>query len=238
MSPETRALPHRSGIIPLLAALAILSLPVQAQVPPSAEQIAHYQGLHAAAAKGDIMGIAVPLAMGQGSPDPRDDDGRTPLIVAAFQKQYTAARALLAAKADPNAMDRQHYDILTIAAVANDLAMLQIAIEGGCSARNITSPYRGTALIAAAHLGHVEVVQRLIGAGAPLDHVNDLGWTALTEAVILGDGGSRYQATVQALVTAGARLDIPDRSGATPLMLAKNRNYDEIARILADAGAR
>ena len=51
------------------------------------------------------------------------------------------------------------------------------------------SPYDGTALIAAAHLGHHEVVRALVEAGAPLDHVNNLGWTALIEAVILGDGG-------------------------------------------------
>ena len=38
----------------------------------------------------------------------------------------------------------------------------------------ITSRYDGTALIAAAHLGHAEVVRTLIAAKAPLDHVNNL----------------------------------------------------------------
>ena len=37
------------------------------------------------------------------------------------------------------------------------------AAEGGASAKNVTSPYDGTALIAAAHLGHVEVVRVLGG---------------------------------------------------------------------------
>ena len=34
----------------------------------------------------------------------------------------------------------------------------------------------GTALIAAAHLGHVGVVRQLIAAGAPRDHINNLHW--------------------------------------------------------------
>ena len=61
--------------------------------------------------------------------------------------------------ADANALEPQRYDIVTIAAVRNDVAMLKIALEGGTKAGNITSPYDGTALIAAAHLGHVEVVR-------------------------------------------------------------------------------
>ena len=60
---------------------------------------------------------------------------------------------------NPNALDGQRYDIITIASVANDVPMLKLAIEGGASAKNITSPYDGTALIAAAHLGHAEVVR-------------------------------------------------------------------------------
>ena len=67
--------------------------------------------------------------------------------------------------------------------------MLKIALAGGGSARNITSRYDGTALIAAAHLGHAEIVRVLIEAKAPLDHVNNLGWTALMELVVLGNGG-------------------------------------------------
>lgn len=45
------------------------------------------------------------------------------------------------------------------------------------------------ALIAAAHLGHVEVVKALIAGKAPLDRVNNLNWTALIESIVLGDGG-------------------------------------------------
>jgi len=140
--------------------------------------------------------------------------------------------------ADPNALESQQYDIVTIAAVANDVPMLKVALDGGCKATNVTSPYQGTALIAAAHLGHDEVVRMLIAAKAPLDHVNNLGWTALIESIVLGDGGKRHTATLKALVDAGANVNLADRSGDTPLTLAKKRGFSEMAKILESAHAR
>ena len=130
-----------------------------------------------------------------------------------MQKQ-DAARALLRLGADANAFEAQKYDIVTIAAVADDVPMLKLALAGGGSAKNITSPYEGTALIAASHLGHDEVVRLLIAAQAPLDHVNNLGWTALIESIVLGNGGKRHIATLDALVKAGADVNRADRGGS------------------------
>src|SRR5262249_10949704 len=80
----------------LLLAVALGAGSARAQIPPSKEQIAGYTGLHAAAAKGDVAGIALARATGA-DPEQRDADGRTPLHVATFLKQYDAVRALLAA---------------------------------------------------------------------------------------------------------------------------------------------
>ena len=116
----------------------------------------------------------------------------------------------------PAALDRDRYDAVTIASVADDEETLRTLLAAGASAKLVTSRYDGTALIAAAHLGHDGVVRQLIAAGAPLDHVNNLGWTALIEAVVLGDGGPRHQACVDALLSAGADRTIGDRSRRTP----------------------
>lgn len=147
-------------------------------------------------------------------------------------------RALVAAGADPNALENDRYDIVTIAAVANDVPTLKLALELGASAKNVTSRYDGTALIAAAHLGHAEVVRTLVRAGAPLDHVNNLGWTALMESIVLGDGGTRHTETLKALLDAGANPNIPDRSGRTPLAHARSRGYQPMVSLLEERKAR
>ena len=221
----------------LLLALVVAPLPALAQIPPSPAETAAYRGLHAAAAKGDTAEIE--KLVKAGSPlEARDGHQRTPLHVAAHLHRNEAAALLMKLGADANAMDSQKYDIVTIAAVADDVPMLKIALAGGCRSGNMTSPYDGTALIAAAHLGHDEVVRILIAAKAPLDHVNNLHWTATIESIVLGNGGRRHIATLDALVKAGANLSLADSSGATPLTLAKRRGYAEMVAILEKAGAK
>src|SRR5262245_2099635 len=224
-------------ILFLLLVLCVATGQAPAQNAPTRQELAVYAGLHEAAAKGDVAEIEKLLKEGE-KPNIQDAKSRTPLHVAAYMKQHAAAKALLAGGANPNALEIDRYDIVTIAAVANDLEMLKIALEGGASAKNITSRYDGTALIAAAHIGHTEVVKMLIAAGAPLNHVNNLGWTALMESIVLGNGGANHTATLKALVEAGADVNIPDRQGTTPLQHARRRGYVEMARILENAGAR
>jgi ankyrin repeat protein len=224
-------------LLPAVIVAASICMPAAAQVAPSPETIAAYRGLHAAAAKGDVAAIERAVR-GGAALDAVDPQQRTPLHVAIFMKQHEAARALLRLGADPNRLEFGRYDIITIAAVANDLPGLKIALEGGGNPRAITSVYDGTALIAAAHLGHAEVVRMLIAAGAPLDHVNNLGWTALMESIVLGDGGTAHTDTLAALVKAGANVDIADRDGVTPLSHARRRGFTAMTEILERAGAR
>jgi len=214
------------------AMLASLS-PARAQVPPEAAEAARYSGLHAAAHRGDVTAIRK-----GGNVDARDAYGRTPLHVATFARQRVAIRALVHAGADLHLLENDRYDCVTIAAVADDEETLRLLLSLGASAKLVTSRYDGTALIAAAHLGHDGVVRQLIAAGAPLDHVNNLHWTALIEAIVLGDGGRRHQDTLRALIAAGANLQLADRQGRTPLTLARGRGYGAMVRMLEQAGAR
>lgn len=218
----------------LILALLFWAGDVAAQNAPSAADIAHYDGLHAAAHEGDLTRLDALLNAGA-DPELRDRSDRTPLHVAAFASHDAAVARLVAAGANLNALDAQAYDIVTITAVANDKPLLDLALELGASAGNLTSPYDGTALIAAAHLGHADVVRSLIAASAPLDHVNNLGWTALIEAVILGDGGPDHVATVAALVVAGADTRLTDRQGIGALQHARGRGYREIIAILENS---
>ena len=209
----------------------------RAQVPPSAADVAGYGGLHAAAHKGDLAQIEKLLAA-RADVNARDSYGRTPLHVATFARQREAIRLLAGAGASLGLLEKDRYDAVTIAAVADDEETLRTLLALGASAKLVTSRYDGTALIAAAHLGHAGVVRQLIAAGAPLDHVNNLHWTAVIEAIVLGNGGPRHVETLRALVAAGASTRIADRNGETPLALARKRGFRDMVQILEKAGAK
>jgi len=203
-----RAAPVVLAIALVVGATAPLS--AAAQVGPTPAEAAAYRGLHAAAHLGDSARIAT-LVAGGADINARDARGRTPLHVATFARQRDAIRALAKAGAALDLLESDRYDAVTIASVADDEETLRVLLGLGASAKQVTSRYDGTALIAAAHLGHDGVVRQLIAAGAPLDHVNNLHWTAAIEAVVLGDGGPRHQATLKALIDAGANLRLADR---------------------------
>lgn len=204
------------------------------QTPPIAAEAIAYEGLHAAAWRGDVAAARRLITEGADL-EATDARGRTPLHVAAYRSEEAMVALLADAGADMNALEHQNYDVVTVAAVADDVDLLRRALSLGASPGNVTSPYDGTALIAAAHLGHHEAVGILADAGAPLDHVNNLGWTALIEAVVLGDGGAEHRRTVEVLLEAGADSSIADTRNVTPLRHARARGYDDIARLLATA---
>ncbi len=231
-----RAVSHITLAIGCVLAV-VQPLPCTAQIAPSSQEVAAYQGLHAAAHRGDVAQIEL-AASAKVDLNARDRHGRTPLHVATFAKQTQAIQALAKAGANLNAQETDRYDAVTIASVADDEVTLRLLLQLGASAKQITSRYDGSALIAAAHLGHDGVVRQLIVAGATLDLVNNLHWTAVIESIVLGNGGARHQATLKALISAGASLTLTDRQGNTPWQLAKARGYSEMVRMLEAAGAK
>ena len=152
-------------ILTFIAAAALISAIApnlaSAQVAPTASEAATYTGLHAAAHRGDMAELRKHLAAGANL-EQRDGHGRTPLHVATFARQRDAVRALAKAGANLGALESDRYDAVTIAAVAGDEETLRVLLSLGASAKLITSRYDGTALIAAAHLGHAGVVRQLI----------------------------------------------------------------------------
>ena len=68
--------------------------------------------------------------------------------------------------------------------------------------------------------------------------MNRLGWTALLEGVILGDGGERHTEVVRLLVDAGADVNLADSAGVTPLAHARQRGFEKIVEILERAGTQ
>ena len=238
--PAQRLLPGwaLASLLGMCLTLSALAPPTaSAQVPPTPSEAVRYTGLHAAAQLGDVAKIEKLVAM-KVDVNTRDAYGRTALHVATFARQRDAIRVLAKADAKLELLENDRYDAVTIAAVADDRDTLRVLLSLGASAKLTTSRYDGTALIAAAHLGHDGVVKQLIAAGAPLDHVNNLHWTALIESIVLGNGGPRHQEVLRALIAAGASTRLTDRQGTTPLALARSRGYAAMVQMLERAGAQ
>jgi ankyrin repeat protein len=162
----------------------------------------------------------------------RDSDNRTALLLATRANLAGIAAALIKAGADVNAKDSIHDTPFLYAGAEGRNDILKLILATGNANLRDTNRYGGTALIPAAHHGHAETVRLLLDTAIDVNHVNNLGWTALLEAVILGDGGPAYQEIVKLLLAGGADAGIADKDGVTPLAHAKSRGFTEIARLI------
>jgi len=170
----------------------------------------------------------------------RDERGRTALVAAAYENNVRVAGVLVEAGADVNRKDDtvQSAYLIATSEVGDDTRLLDLTLAAGGNVRSLDS-FHGTGLIRAADRGFPRVVRRLLATDIRVDHVNELGWTALHEAVILGDGNRRYVRVVRLLVDAGADVNKPSRrDGVRPLQHATSRGFDEVAAVLRAAGAR
>jgi len=195
-------------------------------------------GLIRASERGDTQAVRR-LLQQDASVDARDERGRTPLIAAAYANRLEVARLLIGAGAGVNVKDetQQSTYLISTSEVGDDPRLLEIALRNGANVHSLDS-YNGTSLIRAAERGHVRIVERLLQTSVEVNHVNNLEWTALLEAIILGDGGPRHTEVVRLLVGAGADVSLADGEGVTPLEHARQQGYQEMVRILRAAGAR
>jgi len=191
--------------------------------------------LQAAAEAGDVA--ALRRLLDAGTPvDARGTRQRTALLVATHASRVEAARLLIGRGADVNAQDDQQDSPFLYAGAQGQLEILRLTLAAGANLKS-TNRYGGTALIPAAHHGHVETVRELLKTSIDVNHVNRLGWTALLEAVILGDGGAAHTEIVRLLIVHGAKLQLADAHGVTPLAHAEQRGQRAIADMLRRAGA-
>jgi len=186
--------------------------------------------LLAAAASGDAEGVRAALEAGADL-ETRDGQGRTALLLAATFDHVEVAEVLVERGASADALDDRHDTPWLVTGVTGSVAMLEALLPADPDL-TIRNRYGGVSVIPASERGHVDYVRRVVETGVDVDHVNDLGWTALLEAVILGDGGPRHQEIVRILLDAGADRSIADRDGVTALEHARDRGQHEVVRIL------
>ena len=176
----------------------------------------------------------------KGTPAPKPDAKEQArlnqqLIAAAWDNDLRRARSLIARGADVNAKDRTVQSAYLISTSEGYLDLLNLTLKHGADVDSKDS-FNGTGLIRAADRGHADIAGRLVQADVEIDHINNLGWTALHEAIILGDGSGRYVDTVRVLVAAGADLRLrSQRDQITPIEHATSKGYRGIAQVLRAA---
>ena len=136
------------------------------------------------------------------------------LVRAAKNSKPDLVRELIAAGGNVNAKDSIQDSAYLYAGAEGFNEVLAITLENGADVAS-TNRYGGTALIPASEHGHLQTIRMLIAARVPVNHVNNLGWTALQEAILLNDGGKNQQQAVVLLLDAGADPGIRDRVTGT-----------------------
>lgn len=178
---------------------------------------------------------AVAGALKKGIPvNTADKNGRSLLLLATHTNNLEMAAVLVAYGADVNQQDQIKDSPFLYAGAAGFTELVHLFLGNGARF-DIFNRYNGTALIPACERGHLKTVKVLANTkGFPIDHVNRLGWTALMEAVLLGNGSEKYVGVVQLLVDAGCDVHIPDHSGITALQHARSKGYAAIVAILEE----
>lgn len=167
----------------------------------------------------------------------QDEQGRTAIMIATYANDAAMVKLLVDAGANVDIQDDMLNNPFLYAGAEGYMEILKLLIAAGADP-TITNRYGGVAIIPASEHGYVEIVEELLtNTKTDVNHVNNLGWTALLEAIILNDGSEKQQQTIRVLIEHGADVNIADKDGVTPLAHAREKGFKEIEAILLESGA-
>lgn len=164
--------------------------------------------------------------------DSQDEKKQSVLMLATKQNNVEIAKLLIDYGADVNLRDETK---LTpwICAAANGFHEI---LEYGAphSDVNLVNRFGGTALLPSSEKGFLKTVEVAIKSKVPINHINDLNWSALQEAVVLGNGMSSYHIIIRLLLDNGANMNFIDDYGKTALDWAKEYNQEYVQLLLTN----
>jgi ankyrin repeat protein len=170
--------------------------------------------------------------------------GRTALIIAAFANPSAeVVRLLLAKGANVAVMDQRKVTPMNAATFGNDTATIRLLLDASADINTADTFIGLTPLINASGNRNLEAVKLLLAKGANVNAVSKTeglpriqtgivefgGWTPLLMSVPFGP-----PEITQTLINAGAKVNVQDYRGFTPLMLAAANDHasPEIVRLL------
>lgn len=220
----------------LLTIISFSTLQVQCKSIDSTNQDNMTQNnIVEAVSKGQLT-IAKKLLEAGADANQKGNNSKPLLLVATEKKDLAMAKLLLAHGANVNLQDNILNSPFLYAGASGYTELVKLYLDHGADFK-IFNRYNGTALIPACERGHVETVRLLANTkGFPIDHINRLGWTALLEAIILGDGSQKYVDIVQILLDANSDKNIADHEGITPVEHARKKGFNKIVALLETKG--
>lgn len=188
--------------------------------------------LHHAARAGRVGMIRVLLAQGADI-NQRDINGATPLSIAIETSHSAVARALIDAGADVTLPGHAGVTPLVAAAYKGSADVLDTLLRHGADPKAPDATGK-PAIVYAAARGFTRIVAKLLDAGVDVNQVHANGLTALSWAAGYAEDvpASDGVALVRLLLDRGAKLDIADDRGMTPLMIAASMDHAEVVELL------
>jgi ankyrin repeat protein len=127
---------------------------------------------------------------------------------------------------------------LLLASGNGDTQTMESALKAGANV-NTSVEGLGAPIVASAMSRNYTAVKLLLDKGANVNAADSQGYTALINASL-----SNSQDIVPLLISRGADVNAPAsltingrKARMTPLLIAKERNYQEVVKLLTDAGA-
>jgi ankyrin repeat protein len=227
-----------AGLTPLLAATrdsyagradAVMTLITNGADPRTGDADGNTP-LHFAALSREAA-VAAILVDANAEPDAVNREGLTPLATACAAGNETLARFLLERGARPEPAGRALPALIAACGGSEDLPGLVKLLVKNRARTDARDRLGRSALHAAALLGHAEMLDALLAAGAELDARDQHGVTALIEAA--RSGANRV---LQRLVFRKPAPDPVDQAGRNALVIAcqsRNANEDTVRLLLA-----
>ena len=132
-----------------------------------------------AATSGDLDGLRAMLETNETDLNARDARGRTALMAATYANQPTSVALLLDAGADVDLQDDALNNPFLYSGAEGLMEILKLTHRAGADP-TIRNRYGGVAIIPASAKGHLDAVRYLLEeTDVDVNHINDLGWTAL-----------------------------------------------------------